>query len=71
MALFMKARGAEASIGLEGEDIFETFFKHLEDEGMKIPDELKETIKNIPRLRKMLDKAGKGRDLSPEMQKAA
>jgi hypothetical protein len=70
-ALLMIANGAEASVGIDGESILETFFKHAGDKGMKIPDDLKEVLKKNPKLRDLLVKAGrKGGDMSDEMRKA-
>ena len=52
-AIVLMARGAEASVGLEGDDIFESLFEESAKNGTPIPDDLKDAIKNDPKLKKI------------------
>lgn len=59
MAIVLVANGAEASVGLEGDDVIDAMFKLAEQKGTPVPDDLKQAIKKDPALRKILEDAGK------------
>ncbi|HWS90093.1 MAG TPA: DUF4157 domain-containing protein [Pyrinomonadaceae bacterium] len=63
-ALILVANGAEASVGLEGDDPLEALFKMSADKGQPIPEELKEAIKQDPALKKILEDAARGGNFS-------
>ncbi len=62
---------AEASVGLSGDDPLEAMFKAMEQDGIKVPPEVQEMIKNDPELKKMVEesakKGGKLSDVQKEM----
>jgi hypothetical protein len=60
-AIVLIANGAEASVGLEGDDALEAMFKAAADKGTPIPDDLKQAIKDDPTLKQIaLDAARSG-----------
>lgn len=60
-AIVLIANGAEASVGLEGDDALEAMFKAAADKGTPIPEDLKQAIKNDPTLKQIaLDAAKSG-----------
>ncbi|MFD0636003.1 DUF4157 domain-containing protein [Catenulispora yoronensis] len=60
VSIVLIAEGAEAHVGLEGEDPLETFFKSAADHGNPVPDDVKAAIKNNPALAEALRTAAKG-----------
>jgi hypothetical protein len=70
-ALIMLANGAEVSADPNEDSILEAFFKHAGDKGMHVPDDVKAALKKNKRLRELLVKAGKKRDMSDEALAAA
>lgn len=61
-ALVLVANGAEASVGLHGDDAFEAMAKLAARRGTPIPDDLKEAVKRDPALRRILDEAAASGD---------
>lgn len=53
------ANGAEASVGLEGDDALEALIKLSEAKGQTIPDDVKEAMRKDPALKQALTKAAK------------
>ncbi|MHB1224853.1 MAG: eCIS core domain-containing protein, partial [Gemmatimonadaceae bacterium] len=71
-AVLLIANGAEASIGLDGDDALEALYKTAGQKGLDIPDDLKEAIKKDPKLKELLVNSGKkGGDMTAAQQKAA
>lgn len=56
-AIVLVSSGAEASVGLEGDDPLEVLFKAAAEKGTPLPDDLKDAIKNDPALKKILSEA--------------
>ncbi len=61
---------AEASIGLEGDDALEALLKLAEARGQTIPDDIKQAMRDDPKLRDALRKAAKTGNFS-EVQREA
>ncbi len=56
-AIILISRGAKASVGLKGDDALEALFKSSEQNGVKIPDDLKDAIEKDPALKAALTRA--------------
>jgi hypothetical protein len=70
--IFLLASGkAEAKISLSGDDPLEALFKAMEQDGVTVPDEVKEMIKNDPELRKMMEDSAKKGNMSEAQKEAA
>jgi Domain of unknown function (DUF4157) len=69
LAIVLVANGAEASIGLEGDDAIDAMIKMAEQKGATVPDDLKDAIKKDPALRKILADAAKTGDKTAAQQK--
>jgi hypothetical protein len=69
-AVILVANGAEASIGLEGDDAFEALFKLAEAKGQTIPDDVKEAIRNDPKLKDALTRGAKSGNFDEAQRQA-
>lgn len=69
--LLLASGKAEASIGFGGSDPIEALMKALEQDGVKVPKELEEAIKNDPELKKMVEEAAKKGNLSDAQKELA
>ena len=58
-AIVLLANGAEASVGLEGDDALEALFKLSDSKGKPIPDDIKDALRKDPEMRKLLTDAAK------------
>jgi hypothetical protein len=58
-ATVLLANGAEASVGLEGDDALEALIKLSESKGQTIPDDIKDAMRKDPALKATLTKAVK------------
>lgn len=67
-ALILIARGAEASIGFEGEDPLEALFRSAKSKGIEVPDDLKEAIKADPDLKRIFAEAAQTGDMTTAQQ---
>ena len=65
------SKGAEASVGLEGEDPIETLLKSADARGQHIPDDIKDAMRKDPELRKLLEKAAKTGKVDEAQREAA
>ncbi len=68
--IVLLANGAEASIGLEGDDALEALFKLSDAKGQQIPDDVKDALRKDPELRQLLTDAAKSGNYSQAEQKA-
>lgn len=72
IAILLASGKAEASISLEGgKDPLEAFFEAMEQDGVAVPDELKEVIQNDPELKRMVEEAAKKGSLSEAQKELA
>ncbi|WPB55028.1 DUF4157 domain-containing protein [Xylophilus sp. GOD-11R] len=58
-ALTLWAKGAEASVGLDGEDPIETLLKNADAKGQHLPDDIKDALRKDPELKALLEKAAR------------
>lgn len=63
-AIVLIANGAEASVGLEGDDALEALFKLAESKGQTLPEDIKEAMRKDPKLKETLAKAAKSGNYS-------
>jgi hypothetical protein len=68
-AIVLIANGAEASVGLEGDDALEAMFNAAADKGTPIPEDLKQAIKSDPTLKQIALDAAKSGDRSEAHRK--
>lgn len=68
-AIVLVSSGAEASVGLEGDDPLEALFKAAAEKGTPIPDDLKDAIRNDPALKKILTDAAQTGDFTEAQRK--
>ncbi len=64
LAIILVANGAEASVGLEGDDAIDAMIKMSKSKGIDIPDDLKEAIKKDPELKRIMTQAAQTGDAS-------
>jgi hypothetical protein len=68
-AIVLVSSGAEASVGLEGDDPLEALFKAAAEKGTPIPDDLKDAIRNDPALKKILTDTAQTGDYTEAQRK--
>ena len=68
-AIVLVANGAEASIGLEGDDALEAMFKMATQKGTPIPDDLKEAIKKDSAIKQILLDGAKSGNVTEAQRK--
>ncbi len=69
-AIVLLANGAEASVGLEGDDALEALFKLADSKGQRIPDDIKDALRKDPEMRKLLTDAVKSGDYTEAQRQA-
>ncbi|MFF7726575.1 DUF4157 domain-containing protein [Streptomyces sp. NPDC008001] len=63
-AAVLVADGAEAHVGLSGDDILDTLCARAAQKGTPVPDDLKKAIRNDPALRKIMDDMARTGDVT-------
>jgi hypothetical protein len=58
-AIVLLANGAEANVGIEGDDALEALFKLSDSKGQSIPNDIKDALRKDPAMRKLLTDAAK------------
>jgi hypothetical protein len=69
-AIILLANGAEAKIGLEGDDPLKTLFDQSAAKGQPIPEDIKEALRNDSEMRKLLTDAAKSGNYSEAQRQA-
>ncbi|MCQ8771569.1 eCIS core domain-containing protein [Streptomyces telluris] len=63
-AAVLVADGAEAHVGLSGDDILDTLCARAAQKGTPVPDDVKQAIRNDPALRKIMDNMARTGDVT-------
>jgi hypothetical protein len=70
LVILLGSGKAEAKISLTGDDPLEALFKAMEQDGVTVPDEVKEMINKDPELKKMIEESAKNGGKLTDVQKA-